>query len=137
MAFQMPEYHQPDFSKEQFIKAPDAKLEIVEIDGVAPEYFHSTSMFPEYFKIQGKWVLAEESRMDSSVVICPDGHLEVVENRNLKKGDKVILGRSEACEEEFVSTVQDSRQKRTRLRINLCSARDEAGRPPMRETMTA
>ena len=87
------------FSKEQFIKAPDAKWEIVEIDGVAPEYFHSTSMFPEYFKIQGKWVLAEESRMDSSVVICPDGHLEVVENRNLKKGDKVILGRSEACEE--------------------------------------
>ena len=60
MAFQMPEYHQPDFSKEQFIKAPDAKWEIVEIDGVAPEYFHSTSMFPEYFKIQGKWVLAEE-----------------------------------------------------------------------------
>ena len=91
MAFQMPEYHQPDFSKEQFIKAPDAKWEIVEIDGVAPEYFHSTSMFPEYFKIQGKWVLAEESRMDSSVVICPDGHLQVVENRNLKKGDKVIL----------------------------------------------
>lgn len=99
MAFQMPEYHQPDFSKEQFIKAPDAKWEIVEIDGVAPEYFHSTSMFPEYFKIQGKWVLAEEGRMDSSVVICPDGHLQVVENRNLKKGDKVILGRSEACEE--------------------------------------
>ena len=99
MAFQMPEYHQPDFSKEQFIKAPEAKWEIVEIDGVAPEYFHSTSMFPEYFKIQGKWVLAEESRMDSSVVICPDGHLEVVENRNLKKGDKVILGRSEACVE--------------------------------------
>ena len=37
--------------------------------------------------------------MDSSVVICDDGHLEVVENRNLKKGDKVILGRSEKCEE--------------------------------------
>ena len=56
-------------------------------------------MYPEYFKIDGKWVLAEESRMDSSVVICDDGHLEVVENRNLKKGDKVILGRSEKCEE--------------------------------------
>ena len=38
-------------------------------------------MYPEYFKIDGKWVLAEESRMDSSVVICDDGHLEVVENR--------------------------------------------------------
>lgn len=137
MAFQMPEYHQPDFSKEQFIKAPDAKWEIVEIDGVAPEYFHSTSMFPEYFKIQGKWVLAEESRMDSSVVICPDGHLEVVENRNLKKVTRLFLDGAKPARREFMSTVQDSRQKRTRLRINLCSARDEAGRPPMRETMTA
>ncbi len=95
MAFQIPEYHHPDFSEERFLKAPDARWEVVEMDGVAPEYFHSTSMFPEYFKIQGKWVLAEESRMDSSVVICPDGHLEVVENRNLKKGDKVILGGGE------------------------------------------
>lgn len=39
MAFQMPEYHQPDFSKEQFIKAPDAKLEIVEIDGLPQNTF--------------------------------------------------------------------------------------------------
>lgn len=37
--------------------------------------------------------------MDSSVVICDDGHLEVVENRNIKKGDRVILGRTEKCEE--------------------------------------
>ena len=99
MSFKLPEYHHPDFSLPQFVNAPDVKWEIAEMDGVAPEYFHSTSMFPEYFKIEGKWVLAEESRMDSSVVICPDGHLEVVENRNLKKGDKVILGRSERCEE--------------------------------------
>ena len=97
--FEMPEYRHPDFSQEMFVNAPSVKYEAAEKDGVAPENFHSTSMFPEYFKIQGKWVLAEESRMDSSVVICPDGHLEVVENRNLKKGDKVILGRSEACEE--------------------------------------
>lgn len=56
-------------------------------------------MYPEYFKINGTWVLAKESRMDASVVICADGHLEVVENRNLKKGDRVILGRSENCAE--------------------------------------
>ena len=37
--------------------------------------------------------------MDSCVVICDDGHLEVIEARNLKKGDKVILGRSEKGEE--------------------------------------
>ena len=55
MAFQIPEYHHPDFSQEQFLKAPDARWEVVEMDGVAPEYFHSTSMYPEYFKIDGEW----------------------------------------------------------------------------------
>lgn len=99
MSFHLPEYHHPDFTLPQFINAPDVKWETVEKDGVAPEYFHSTSMYPEYFKINGEWVLAKESRMDSSVVICADGHLAVVENRNLKKGEKVILGRSERCEE--------------------------------------
>jgi hypothetical protein len=33
------------------------------------------------------------------VVIGPDGVLSVVENRNLKKGDKVILGRTEDCQD--------------------------------------
>lgn len=99
MSFSIPEYHHPDFTQPQFVNAPDVKYEIAKKDGVAPENFHSTSMYPEYFKINGTWVLAEESRMDSSVVICDDGHLEVVENRNLKKGDKVILGRTEKCEE--------------------------------------
>ena len=99
MSFKIPEYHHPDFTQPQFVNAPEVRYEVVEKDGVAPDYYHSTSMYPEYFKLGGKWVLAEESRMDSSVVICDDGHLAVVENRNLKKGDKVILGRSEKCEE--------------------------------------
>ena len=38
MAFQIPEYHHPDFSQEQFLKAPDARWEVVEMEGVAPEY---------------------------------------------------------------------------------------------------
>ena len=99
MSFQLPEYHHPDFSQPKFTNAPDVKWQEVELDGVAPEYFHSTSMYPEYFKIDGTWRLAEESRMDSSVVISPNGKLAVVENRNLKKGDRVVLGRTERCEE--------------------------------------
>ena len=99
MSFEIPEYRHPDFTGEKFVNAPDVRFQTVDISGVAPEYYHSTSMYPEYFKINGKWTLAEESRMDSSVVLCDDGHLEVVENRNLKKGDKVILGRTEKCEE--------------------------------------
>lgn len=49
MAFQMPEYHQPDFSKEQFIKAPDAKWEIVEIDGGCPRILSQYIYVPGIF----------------------------------------------------------------------------------------
>ena len=97
--FDLPKYREPDFTEERFTGAPDVKWEAVTIKGVAPENYHSTSMYPEYFKIGGEWRLAKESRMDSSVVIGEDGELRVVENRNLEIGDKVILGRSENAEE--------------------------------------
>ncbi len=97
--FTIPKYFQPDFSDSLFTDAPDVRTDLCEIDGVVPEYFHSTSMYPEYFKIKGKWQLAEESRMDSCVIINADGTLSVIEQRNVKKGQCVILGRSENCEE--------------------------------------
>ena len=99
MSFDMPKYRHPDFSRPEFVSAPDVQCAVVEKDGVAPEYYHSTSMYPEYFKIGGRWVLAGESRMDSSVVVGTDGRLSVVENRNLRCGDRVILGRTEKGEE--------------------------------------
>ena len=97
--FDLPKYREPDFSQEKFKNAPDASWEEVTIKGVAPENYHSTSMYPEYFKIGGEWTLAKESRMDSSVVLCDNGELKVVENRNLEIGDKVIVGRTEDGEE--------------------------------------
>ena len=99
MQFQLPKYIAPVFSASLLANAPDVKTAIAEKDGVAPENFHSTSMFPEYFKINGSWVLAADTRMDACVVICPDGTLQTVEHRNLKKGDTVILGRTETGEE--------------------------------------
>lgn len=95
MDFKLPVYNAPDFTQEELISAPDVTTAVVQTDGVAPEQFHGTSMFPEYFKINGEWKLAEESRMDCCVVVRPDGKLDVVEFRNLKKGDHVILGRTE------------------------------------------
>ena len=125
MSFEMPKYYAPDFSQEQFVNAPDVKWEEAPKDGVAPDYYHSTSMYPEYFKINGKWTLAEESRMDSSVVICDDGHLAVVENRNLKKGDKVILGTAPAF-----------RSPASIWTTSSSSVREEAARLPMLEITT-
>ena len=99
MTFQMPKYHHPDFTAPLFQNAPDARFTPAPADGVAPEGFHSTSMYPEYFKIGGSWQLAQESRMDSSVVLRPNGGLDVVENRNLRKGDAVAIGRTERGED--------------------------------------
>ena len=94
MEFTLPIYNKPDFEQEQLLSAPDVSTAIVQTDGVAPEQFHGTSMFPEYFKINGEWKLVEDSRMDCCVKICSDGKLEAVEFRNLKRGDRIILGRS-------------------------------------------
>ena len=95
MPFSLPTYTPPDFTALGLDDAPDALTAPAPADGVAPSGYHSTSMFPEYFKIDGTWTLAPESRMDASVVLRTNGDLNVVENRNLKAGDVVVVGRSE------------------------------------------
>ncbi len=93
--FQIPIYTAPDFSQEKFVSAPDAATAKVTMRGVAPENYHATSMYPEYYKIDGKWVLLPETRMDCVPVIHPDGRLEAKEFRRLEIGETVILGRTE------------------------------------------
>ena len=58
MEFRLPLYDAPDFSQDLFISAPDVTVAEVQMDGIAPEQFHGTSMFPEYFKVDGKWKVA-------------------------------------------------------------------------------
>ena len=94
MPFTLPEYQAPVFTLPQFCSAPDARLDPAPRDGVAPEGYHATSIFPEYFKIDGQWRLVEESRMDC-VAVLRAGKLEAVEFRNLKAGEPVVVGRTE------------------------------------------
>ncbi|MDR0850863.1 MAG: hypothetical protein LBN36_00055 [Clostridiales Family XIII bacterium] len=91
--FQIPEYKSPDFTQKIFMDAPNAAAVAVEIPGVAPENFHSTSMFPEYFKVGGTWRLATGSRTDCVPVIRPDGSIDVKEFRRLAVGEQVVVGR--------------------------------------------
>ena len=98
MSFVLPRYHAPDFTQERFLTAPDAVLCPAPRDGVAPENYHATSIYPEYFKIDGRWLLAEESRMDC-VAALRDGKIAVVEFRNLKAGEPVVVGRTEDASE--------------------------------------
>lgn len=98
MDFQMPKYHHPDFEQEFLKNAPNVHLEEVKVDGISPRNYHALSVYPEYFKINGKWVLATESRMDTVCVANDtpgEEAVEIVEFRNLKKGDKVVIGRTE------------------------------------------
>lgn len=96
--FKLPKYIEPNFASKKFINSPDAVLAEAPVAKAAPVNFHATSIFPEYFKIKGKWLLAEDSRMDC-VPVYENGKILVKEFRNVKKGDLIVLGRTENCEE--------------------------------------
>lgn len=98
MSFELRKFTPPDFSKELFVNAPNAQLVPAPFDAVAPENFHAMSIFPEYFKIEGNWLLANESRMDC-VPVYENGEIIIREFRLLKKGDMVVIGRTENCED--------------------------------------
>lgn len=99
MGFKLPRYNHPNFSEEIFVSAPNAEYKLVEKDKVAPDNYHAMSIFPEYFKINGEWILAEETRMDCVPRINSEGKIEIVEFRALRVGDKVIVGRTEDASE--------------------------------------
>lgn len=94
MAFTLPAYRAPDFDDLGLSSAPDAALAPAPLDGVMPDGYHATTLFPEYFHVNGKWVLAEESRMDC-VAVVRDGAVAILEFRNVKAGELVVLGRTE------------------------------------------
>jgi hypothetical protein len=99
MGFALPLYKLPDFSDPALVNAPAVTFKPVERNGVAPEEYHGTSVFPEYFKMKdGTWRLLRESRMDCVAVLGPDGELAVTEFRRLKAGELVACGRGENAE---------------------------------------
>lgn len=98
MAFELPAYWPPDFDREPLISSPNVTTQSVLQDGVAPDSFHATTIFPEYFKINGKWILSKESRMDCAVVV-EKNEVQVSEQRSLRRGDTVVVGRGENGEE--------------------------------------
>ena len=100
MTFLLPPYHSPDFNTSSLLDAPCVKFEAVKQAGVAPEYYHATSIYPEYFQIRnGEWVLLTESRMDCVVVQREESDLAATEFRHLRVGDLVALGRQENGED--------------------------------------
>jgi len=106
MAFTLPVYHPPDFDKSPLKDAALVSFAPVLEPGIAPDNYHATTIFPEYFQLRkGQWVLLENSRMDCVVARSADGSLLVKEFRHLQPGEQVALGRGENGEEGiFVHT---------------------------------
>ncbi|KAA0891382.1 hypothetical protein [Oryzomonas rubra] len=95
----IPAYTPPDFSRPDLAAAPAARTEPAPADGVLPQGFHATSNHPEYLHLgDGDWLLARESRMDA-VMILRGREVGVMEPRLVKRGDPVVVGRSEEGEE--------------------------------------
>ncbi len=94
MAFTLPIYRAPDFAELGLSGAPDVRTLPAPRDGVAPEGYHATTMYPEYYRLHGNWTLAADSRMDCVAVVRGET-VDIVEFRRLKAGDAVVVGRSE------------------------------------------
>jgi lysine-ketoglutarate reductase/saccharopine dehydrogenase-like protein (TIGR00300 family) len=100
MPFHLPTYTSPDFSAPDLAGAPLVTFKEADTDGVLPEGFHATSVFPEYLHLkQGEWLILPDSRMDCAVVLAADGSLQVREPRTVKSGDAVACGRGENGED--------------------------------------
>jgi len=100
MQFQIPVFHTPDFNRPDLQNAPIVSFHPAPQNGVAPDNYHATSIYPEYLQIEkDNWVLLHKSRMDCVVVCGPGSSLAVTELRRLKAGDLVACGRSENGED--------------------------------------
>ena len=92
-------YTPPDFSSTELSKSPQVTLKPSPADGIAPDNYHATSNHPEYIHLgKGNWVLTPESRMDA-VLAVTGNTVQALEARVLKKGDLVVVGRTENGED--------------------------------------
>ena len=73
----------------------DANLEPVTQDGVAPDDFYVTTIYPTEVRVKGQWIKVQNQRMDGAIAVThiPDGsvaHCKLL--RDLKVGEHVIVG---------------------------------------------
>ncbi len=75
--------------------AHDARLEVVTMDGVGPDDFYVTTIYPTDAKVNGEWVRCSNQRMDAAIVVSQtetgwDAQCKLL--RDLAVGDRVIVG---------------------------------------------
>ncbi len=77
-------------------RTSEARIETVTIDGVAPDDFYVTTIYPTEVRLEGRWVRITGQRMDGCIVIDdsepnqPTATVRLM--RDLRRGDRVIVG---------------------------------------------
>lgn len=73
----------------------DNPLELVMQDGVAPDDFYVTTIYPTEVRVNCEWVRVHNQRMDGAIAVSQTSegpHAECKLLRDLKAGDRVIVG---------------------------------------------
>ncbi|MDX2243272.1 MAG: TIGR00300 family protein [Leptolyngbyaceae cyanobacterium bins.302] len=71
----------------------DIVWEVVEQDGVAPDDFYVTTIYPTEVRVNCQWVPVQKQRMDAAIAVSPDGKTAQCKLlRDLQKGDRVVVG---------------------------------------------
>lgn len=71
----------------------DAELEPVTQDGVAPDDFYVTTIYPTEVRVNGEWVTVDRQRMDGAIAVSPDGkNAQCKLLRDLMTSDRVVVG---------------------------------------------
>ncbi|MFN9857459.1 MAG: fused N-dimethylarginine dimethylaminohydrolase/saccharopine dehydrogenase domain-containing protein, partial [Pseudanabaena sp.] len=71
----------------------NANLEPVLQDGVAPDDFYVTTIYPTDACVEGEWIRCTNQRMDAAIAISPDGKTATCKLlRDLVVGDRVVVG---------------------------------------------
>ena len=71
--------------------ANDAETETCDLDGVAPDDFYVTNIYPTEVKVNDEWIRVQKQRMDGAIVI-EDNTAQCKILRDLKASDRVVVG---------------------------------------------
>ena len=69
----------------------NAITETCDMEGVAPDDFYVSNIYPTEVRVDNQWIRVQKQRMDGAIVI-KDNTAECRILRDLKKGDRVVVG---------------------------------------------
>ena len=69
----------------------NATTETCDLDGVAPDDFYVSNIYPTEVRVNDQWIRVQKQRMDGAIVIG-NGTAECRILRDLKQGDRVVVG---------------------------------------------